>query len=124
MHNDTPERQPPASLEENLKKATTELMILQLFSEREHYIGELSAAIHAKSGGILSIVFPYAAIYRLQAGGYIQELPRRIAPDGRRRQYFAITEKGLGYLQQLRGIYRTFIKGVSQLLEEGIINNE
>lgn len=121
MNNSAPERQMPASLEENLKKATTELMILRLFSEREHYIGELSAAICEKSGGVLSVVFPYAAIYRLQEGGYIRELPRRIAPDGRRRQYFAITEKGLSYFEQLCGIYRDFTEGVARILEEGEI---
>ena len=117
-------RQAPVSLEENLKKATTELLILQLLSKKEYYIGELSAALHDQSGGTLAIVFPYAAIYRLLEAGYIMELPRRIAPDGRRRQYFAITKTGVAYLQQLREIYTAFSAGVAQILEHGVTPDE
>ena len=112
------------SLDENLKKATAELLILQLLSKREYYIVELSAVLHEKSEGTLSIVFPYAAIYRMQEAGYIEELPRRIAPDGRRRQYFTITEDGIAYLKQLREIYAVFTGGVAKILEEGNESNE
>lgn len=35
-------RQSAVSLEENLKKAITELLILQLLSQREYYIGEIT----------------------------------------------------------------------------------
>lgn len=117
-------RQAPVSLEENLKKATTELLILQLLSKKEYYIGELSAALHDQSGGTLAIVFPYAAIYRLLEAGYIKELPRRIAPDGRRRQYFAITREGIAYLRQLKEIYAVFTKGIAQILEKEENANE
>ena len=117
-------RQSPMSLDENLKKATAELLILQLLSKREYYIVELSAVLHEKSEGTLSIVFPYAAIYRMQEAGYIEELPRRIAPDGRRRQYFTITEDGIAYLKQLREIYAVFTGGVAKILEEGNESNE
>lgn len=117
-------RQSPISLDENLKKATTELLILQLLSQREYYIGELSEVLSQKSDGALSIVFPYAAIYRMQEAGYIEELPRRIAPDGRRRQYFTITEDGIAYLKQMRTIYDTFTVGVSKILNEGNESNE
>lgn len=117
-------RQAPVSLEENLKKATTELLILQLLSKKEYYIGELSAALHDQSGGTLAIVFPYAAIYRLLEAGYIKELPRRIAPDGRRRQYFAITREGIAYLRQLKEIYAAFTKGIAQILEKEENANE
>lgn len=117
-------RQTPVSLEENLKKATTELLILQLLSKRDYYIGEISAALHTQSGGMLTVAFPYAAIYRMQEAGYIMELPRRIAPDGRRRQYFAITKSGVAYLQQLKEIYASFTKGVAQILEKEVTTDE
>ena len=61
----TPAARRPSGLEENLKKALTELLILFLFHEKEHYIGELSPLLEERSKGALSIVFPYAAIYRL-----------------------------------------------------------
>lgn len=107
------------SLEENLKKALTELLILQLLSKKESYIGELTAALAEKSGGVLSIVFPYGAIYRLEQGGHIEECGKRSAPDGRRRQYIRITEKGTAHLRQLRAIYTRFSDGVTAVLEEG-----
>lgn len=69
-------------------------------------------------------MFPYAAIYRLQESGYIAELPRRIAPDGRRRQYFTITPEGVTYLARLRDIYAAFSKGVAHILDERYESNE
>ena len=70
-------------LEDNLKKALTELLILFLFSEEEHYIGELSPLLEARSHGVLSIVFPYAAIYRISQAGYLEETKKKTAPAGR-----------------------------------------
>lgn len=110
-------------LEENLKKALTELLMLSLLSQREYYIGELSATLHEKSGGALTIVFPYSAIYRLLESDYITECKKRNAPDGRRRQYFGITEKGRAYLQQLLEIYERFSGGVAAVLERGEDSN-
>ena len=118
------ERQPAAALEENLKKAITELLILQLLSQREYYIGEITQAISDKSCATLNVVFPYAAIYRMEEAGYIRELPKRIAPDGRRRQYFSITPEGLVYLAQLRNVYATVTGGVAKILTEGAVTDE
>ena len=88
-----PKSRPTSGLEENLKKALTELLILFLFGEGEHYIGELSPLLEARSHGTLSIVFPYAAIYRITAAGYLKESEKKTAPDGRLRQYYAITRR-------------------------------
>lgn len=109
----------PFQLEENLKKALTELILLHLLSKRPAYIGELTAQMQEKSGGALSIVFPYGAIYRMEKAGYIRELEKRIAPDGRRRQYFTITGPGKVYLDQLLSVYARFTKGVHNLLDKG-----
>lgn len=107
------------SLEENLKKALTELLVLFLLSEKECYIGELTELIRQRSNGALEVVFPYGAIYRLEKDGYIDETRKRIAPDGRRRQYVGITELGRKYLAaQLVG-YRQFIGGVDTILKGG-----
>lgn len=107
------------SLEENLKKALTELLILHLLSERDYYIGELTATLTEKSHGALTIVFPYGAIYRLLQSGYITECAKRNAPDGRRRQYYQITETGKAYLNQLISIYTAFSRGVDAVLTRG-----
>ncbi|MGM9669550.1 MAG: PadR family transcriptional regulator [Faecousia sp.] len=114
-------KQPPSALEDNLKKALTELMILFLLSQKDCYIGELTAMINRRSGGALTIVFPYGAIYRLQQSGYILELEKRTAPDGRRCQYYRITKPGRQYLEQLLDTYSRLSKGISDVLtkEEG-----
>lgn len=103
-------------LEENLKKALTELLILFLFEEEEHYIGELSSLLEERSGGVLTIVFPYAAIYRMTQGGYLTEIKKKTAPDGRLRQYYAITEEGQNYLQKMLRTYHLFSQGVNDVL--------
>lgn len=105
-----------APLEDNLKKALTELLILFLFGEGEHYIGELSPLLSARSHGVLTIVFPYAAIYRISQAGYLEETKKKKAPDGRLRQYYKITDKGRAYLQELLETYHVFFQGINDIL--------
>ena len=118
MAQDKTQKQPSMSLEENLKKALTELLVLHLLSRREYYIGEITSTLYEKSNGVLNIVFPYSAVYRLQQAGYIAESEKRNAPDGRRRQYVRITKAGQSYLAQLLEVYQTFSKGVDVILRE------
>ena len=103
-------------MEENLKKALSELLVLALLHERDYYALELAPAIAERSNGAISITFPYAILYRMIDQQYIQELPKRIAPDGRRRQYFGITEAGRDYFRQIWAIYQAFTSGVSLLV--------
>lgn len=103
-------------LEENLKKALTELLILFLFSEGEHYIGELPDLLRVRSKGVVDVMFPYSVIYRTTEAGYLDEVKKRIAPDGRRRQYYKITEAGLAHLDVLLKSYRKFCEGIEQIL--------
>lgn len=118
MEKERIEQRSPVSLEDNLKKALTELLILYLLSRREHYIGELTEEIRKKSGGVLSIVFPYAVIYRMTRSGYIRERGKRKAPDDRLRQYYGITDEGRQYLKGLLEVYARFTEGVSKVLGE------
>lgn len=110
------------SLEENLKKALTELLILHLLHQREYYIGELTADIEKRSLGALSIVFPYGVIYRMTKAAYITESKKRTAPDGRLRQYYRITDAGQIYLNELMETYRRFTAGVADILKEADSN--
>jgi len=103
-------------MEENLKKALSEMLVLALLHEREYYALELSGAIAQRSGGAIALTFPYAILYRMIEQHYIQELPKRIAPDGRRRQYFGITEAGREYFQKIWTVYKTITAGVDQLV--------
>lgn len=110
-------------MEENLKKALSELLVLALLHQREYYALELAPAMAEHSGGAITITFPYAILYRMIEQGYIQELPKRAAPDGRRRQYFGITEAGRAYFQEIWGTYRRFSAGVDRLVS-GVLGEE
>lgn len=107
-------------LEENLKKALTELLILHLLNVRERFIGELPDALQEYSGGVLKLAFPYSAVYRLQQDGYIMDTEKRVASDGRRRQFFCITQQGREYYRQLMERYHYFIGGVNTFLSASI----
>jgi PadR family transcriptional regulator PadR len=112
---------PSISLEENLKKALTELLILHLLSQRQYYIGELTSTLSEKSNNVLNIVFPYSAIYRMLQAKHIFECEKRIAPDGRRRQYFQITDRGRAYYNELMKIYNKFSSGINVVLSDNTL---
>lgn len=106
----------PAGMENNFKKAITELLVLYLLREREMYINEITAELSRRSGNAFQIVFPYAVIYRMQRFGYICEACKQRAPDGRLRQYYGITPDGVNYLEELLAFYLRFSAGVSRIL--------
>lgn len=118
MGQDEKEKRTAQTLEENLKKALTEMLVLSLLAREESYIGALTAEIERRSGGTLSIVFPYGVIYRMTRAEYITESKKRNAPDGRLRQYYRITDGGRAYLSELLATYRQFTAGVEQVLRE------
>lgn len=105
-----------AGLEENLKKAVSEMLILYTLNGQERYIGEITDYLREHNGGIFEIACPYSAIYRLLKQDYIEELKKRVAPDGRRRQYYAITPRGKEYLKDLLQCYARFSTGVQKII--------
>lgn len=107
-------------MEDNLKKALTEMLVLALLRKEDMYAAQITQALEERSGGILNIVFPYSVLYRLINFGYIVEAYKKTAPNGRRRQYYQITETGRRYGEELIDLYRRFNGGVVQLLgQEG-----
>lgn len=111
-------------LEDNLKKAVTEMLVLSLLEQEDMYAIQLTQELERQSGGAISIVFPYSALYRLISAGHIIEAYKKNAPDGRRRQYFQITEEGRSYVRELREVYRRFSDGVELLLKGGESHGE
>lgn len=120
MENQENVERSPLGLEENLKKALTEMLILAIFSHKEHYIGELAEEINRMSGGVLSLVFPYGVIYRMSRAGYVTESKKCTAPDGRLRQYYRITDSGREYLSKLLDVYGRFSAGVDCIIKETV----
>ena len=106
-----------SSLEDNLKKALTELLILHLLSQRDYFIGDLTETLKQKSNGVLKLVFPYSAVYRLNQDGYIISTEKRVASDGRKRQFYSISQQGRIYYQSQFDTYRYFISGINAILD-------
>lgn len=105
-----------AGLEENLKKAVSEMLILYTLDGEERYIKEITDYLKERNGGSFEIACPYSAIYRLLKQDYIEELKKRVAPDGRRRQYYTITPRGREYLTELLQCYARFSAGVQDII--------
>lgn len=116
-------------MEENLKKAVAEMLFLFLLSKKESYINEIMDRVAQLSEAACNVAYPYGMIYRLETYGYISEAGKRIAEDGRRRQFYRITDSGREYLCKLRNSYHRFNKGVENIflydgMEEKSSNNE
>lgn len=106
-------------MEDNLKKAVTEMLVLTLLSQEDMYAAQITQALEGRSHAALSIQFPYSVLYRLISFGYIVEGYKKIAPDGRRRQYYQITPEGLAHKEKLVEFYQKFSGGVELVLREG-----
>ena len=93
------------------------MLVLALLQEEDMYAAQITQTLEERSGGMLNIVFPYSVLYRLINFGYIVEAYKKIAPDGRRRQYYQITQSGRTYGKELLELYYRFSGGVRQLLD-------
>ncbi len=111
------------SMEENLKKAVIEMLVMLLLDEQDMYSVQITQALEERSDDTLNLSFPYALLYRLIENGYIREAYKKVAPDGRRRQYYQITEEGQLHLTVLLATYRRFSDNMDRLLERGRDNN-
>ena len=81
-------------MEENLKKAVIEMLVMLLLDEEDMHSIQISQTLEERADETLNLSFPYALLYRLIECGYIREAYKKNAPDGRRRQYYQITEEG------------------------------
>ena len=114
---------PGRGMEENLKRAVTEMLVLTLLSREDMHASQITQCIRRESGNTLSLASPYMLFYRLIENGYIVEAYKKAAPDGRRRQYYQITGEGRQYLQSLTTLYHRLSNGVTLLLGEGGAHN-
>lgn len=89
----------PSPLQDALKKALTELLVLYFLRQKPMYTYELIQEIKKQSSGYFSYNTLYIAIYRLQEKGYVTEYRKLVTADNRTRVYFSLTSSGETYLQ-------------------------
>lgn len=103
------------SMNENFKKATVEMLLLYILKDSKKYVYEMMQEITRKSGGSFQVATLYPAIYRLTGFGYIEEAGIEMSPDHRTRKYYAITDSGKRYLEELVAEYRRLCDGVNKI---------
>lgn len=103
-------------MEYNLVRALDHLFVLQLLSERDMYIKEITENVNKYSKNI-SISDPYTAVTTLLNEGSISYSENRNS-QGRSRRYYTITEKGIKKLEAAKLAYIDFATGVSRLIKK------
>ena len=112
-------------MRENMKKATTEMLVLFLLKQRSMYAYEMIREMARRSAGVFQFNTLYLAIYRLQGHGYVAENEKVITENNRTRVYFSITEEGLVYLQEITKEYRLITNTIDKMLQlDGAIYEE
>jgi transcriptional regulator len=100
-----------------LKKGSTELLILALLEARPRHGYELARLIDIRSGGRLSLRVGslYPILCRLEDKGLVAG--RWVEKAGeRRRRFYRLTPAGRTTLSEQRGVWEDFIAAINQIL--------
>ncbi len=100
-----------------LKKGSTELLILALLEARPRHGYEIGKLIEARSGGKLTfrVGSLYPMLCRLEDRGLITGRWMEKAGE-RRRRYYRLTPAGRAVLREQRSNWEEFIAAVNQIL--------
>lgn len=106
------------SIIENLKKGTTELLLLLLLSQEDMYGYQLTQEIAARSNQLFLIRegSMYPILYRMVERGYISDRKEKVGVR-RTRVYYHLEEKGRRYLKQVRAEYDSIHRGISLVVK-------
>lgn len=103
-----------------LKKGSTEMLILSLVEERARHGYEIGKMIEARSGGRLSFALPtlYPTLLRLEDRGWIKG--RWVEKAGEReRCFYRLTPEGRRMLAQQRATWKEYVAAVNAVIEAG-----
>jgi transcriptional regulator len=107
-----------AGVDRELKKGSTELLILALVEERARHGYEISKLIEARSDGVLklNVASLYPLLYRLERRGLLEG--RWVEKAGqRRRRYYRLTADGRRRLRDRRSTWRSFVEAMNRITE-------
>ena len=103
-------------LDRELKKGSTEILILALIEDRPRHGYEIGKLIGQRSKGVLQfhIASLYPTLYRLEKRKLIKG--RWIEKAGqRRRRYYAMTAEGKKVLAAQRSTWQEFVKALDRV---------
>jgi transcriptional regulator len=104
------------SLERELKRGSTELLILALLEERPMHGYQIGRLIEERSEGAINfhVASLYPTLYRLEKNRFIEG--RWVERAGyRRRRFYKLTASGRKILAEQRGIWRTFFLALDRV---------
>jgi len=103
-----------------LKKGSTELLVLSLVEERARHGYEIGRLIEERSSGVvqLHVASLYPLLYRLERRGWITG--RWVEKAGeRRRRFYRLTAGGRKVLGEQRETWREFVGAVKRIARLG-----
>jgi PadR family transcriptional regulator PadR len=103
-----------------LKKGSTEMLVLSLLESRARHGYEIGKLIEARSGGQLTFALPtlYPTLLRLENRGWIKG--RWVERAGeRQRCFYRLTPEGRRVLAKQRENWRAYVAAVNQVMEQG-----
>src|SRR5688572_33145690 len=104
------------ALERELKRGSTELLILALLEERERHGYELARLIDERSRGAITfhVASLYPTLYRMEDKNLLEG--RWVEKAGqRRRRYYRITAAGRRTLKSHRTVWQNFFEGLHRV---------
>jgi transcriptional regulator len=104
------------ALARELKRGSTELLILALLEERDRHGYELARLIDQRSGGAISFhaASLYPTLYRMEEKDLIEGRWVEKA-DQRRRRYYRLTKAGRTTLASQRNVWDTFFDALNRV---------
>src|SRR5918995_6578456 len=104
------------ALARELKRGTTELLILALLEDRDRHGYEIAGLIEQRSRGAISfhVASLYPTLYRMEDKDLIEG--RWVEKAGqRRRGRYGLTRSGRKTLASQRGIWHSFFEGLNRV---------
>jgi len=104
------------ALERELKRGSTELLILALLEERDRHGYDLARLIDERSHGAISfhVASLYPTLYRMEDKDLIEG--RWVEKAGqRRRRYYKLTKTGTRMLASQRNIWENFFDALNRV---------
>ena len=104
------------ALARELKRGSTEILILALLEETERHGYDLARVIGERSGGAISfhVASLYPTLYRMEEKGLIDG--RWVEKAGqRRRRYYRLTREGRKTLASQRSVLEAFFQGLNRV---------
>ena len=107
-----------AALDRQLKKGSTELLVLSLVEHRARHGYEIGKLIETRSRGALrfNVASLYPLLYRLEGRGLLEG--RWVEkPSQRRRRYYRLTAEGRKMLRMQRTTWAAFVEAMRRITE-------